>query len=65
MYAGALVFGRCGYDLIERIASLSRELVPAVEVDRVRNLVADLQQQATSSREMWRVEREPHADPAA
>ena len=41
-----------GHDLVERIAQLSRELVPAVEVDRARNMVADLEQQATSAREI-------------
>jgi hypothetical protein len=30
-------------------------LVPTVEVDRARNFVADLEQQATSARELWRV----------
>ena len=34
---------------------LSRDLVPRVEVDRARNMLADLEQQATSAREMWRV----------
>jgi outer membrane protein TolC len=55
MYAGALYTVERGHDLIERIASLSKELVPAVEVDRARNMVADLEQQATSAREAWRV----------
>ncbi len=55
MYAGALYCVERGHDLIERIAQLSRELVPRVEVDRARNMVADLEQQATSAREYWRV----------
>ncbi len=55
MYAGALYCVQRGHDLVERIASLSRDLVPAVEVDRARNMVADLEQQATSAREGWRV----------
>jgi hypothetical protein len=55
MYAGALYCVERGHDLVERIAQLSRELVPAVEVDRARNMVADLEQQATSAREEWRV----------
>ena len=54
-YAGALYAVERGHDLVERISNLSRELVPRVEVDRARNLVADLQQQATRSREAWRV----------
>ena len=55
MFAGALYCVERGHDLIERIAQLSKELVPKVEVDRARNLVADLEQQATSAREEWRV----------
>jgi outer membrane protein TolC len=55
MYAGALYCVERGHDLVERIAQLSRELVPRVEVDRARNMVADLEQQATASREAWRV----------
>src|SRR5262249_54862182 len=30
-------------------------LVPRIEIDRARNLLADLEQQATSAREEWRV----------
>jgi outer membrane protein TolC len=54
-YAGALYCVARGHDLVERIAQLSRELVPTVEVDRARNMVADLEQQAISAREAWRV----------
>jgi outer membrane protein TolC len=55
MYTGALYAIERGHDLIERIAQLSKDLVPKVEVDRARNFVADLEQQATSAREQWRV----------
>ncbi len=55
MYAGALYCVTRGRDLVERISSLSHELVPIVEVDRARNLLADLEQQATAARQMWRV----------
>ena len=55
MYAGALYAVERGHDLVERIAHLSRDLVPRVEVDRARNMLADLEQQATSAREEWRV----------
>jgi outer membrane protein TolC len=54
-YAGALYCVQRGRDLVERIASLSKELVPDVEVERARNLLADLDQQATSARQAWRV----------
>ena len=55
VYAAALYSVERGHDLIERITRLSADLVPAVEVDRARNLVADLEQRATSAREEWRV----------
>jgi hypothetical protein len=54
-YAGALDTVRKGRRLVEEIAVLSRDLVPAVEVDRARNLLADLEQQAVSARENWRL----------
>jgi len=55
MYAGALYAVERGHDLVERVLQLSRDLVPTVEVDRARNMLADLEQQATSAREAWRV----------
>jgi outer membrane protein TolC len=54
-YAGALYCVERGQDLVNRIASLSKELVPDIEVERARNLLADLQQQAVSERQGWRV----------
>ena len=56
MYAGALYSVERGHDLVERIAQLSQELVPEVEVDRARNMLADLEQQAVSARQEWRVQ---------
>jgi outer membrane protein TolC len=56
MYTGALYAIERGHDLVERISQLSKELVPKVEIDRARNFVADLEQQATSAREAWRVQ---------
>jgi outer membrane protein TolC len=55
MYAGALYTVEKGHDLVDRIANLSREFVPKVEVDRARNMLADLEQRAVSAREQWRV----------
>ena len=55
MYAGALYCVERGHDLVERIANLSRDLVPAVEVDRARNMLADLEQRAVLARQEWRV----------
>ncbi len=55
MFAGALYCVERGRDLVERIAQLSRELVPAVEVDRARNMLADLEQQSVLACQRWRV----------
>jgi outer membrane protein TolC len=54
-YAGALYTVEQGRRLVEAIRALRRDLVPAVEVDRARNLLADLEQMAVSAREEWRV----------
>ena len=49
MYAGGLYAVDRGHELVERIAQLSGELVPKVEVDRARNLLAELEQQTVYS----------------
>jgi outer membrane protein TolC len=54
-YAGALYVVERGKKLVETIKSLSRDLVPAVEIDRATNLLADIEQMAVSAREEWRV----------
>jgi outer membrane protein TolC len=53
-YAGALDVVIKGRRLVAEIASLSKDLVPAVEIDRARNLLADMEQQAVSARQYWR-----------
>ena len=55
-YAGALYCVERGRDLVARIESLSRELVPRVEVDRAKNMLADMEQRAAENRQGWRVE---------
>ncbi|QEH34499.1 Outer membrane efflux protein [Aquisphaera giovannonii] len=55
MYAGALYTVEYGRLLIDKIQALSRELVPLDEVDRARNMVADLEQRAVLARQEWRV----------
>ncbi len=55
MYAGALYAVERGHEVVDRVSRLSGDLVPRVEIDRARNLVAALEQQATSAREAWRV----------
>jgi hypothetical protein len=54
-YTGALYTVGLGQDLIRRIEDLGRDLAPAYEVDRARNMVADIQQQAALARQDWRV----------
>jgi outer membrane protein TolC len=56
MYAGALYTVERGHQLIERVAQLSRELVPRIEITRAQNMVADLQQFAVLARQEWRVQ---------
>ena len=55
MYAGALYTVERGHDLVDRINRLSAEFVPRVEVDRARNMLADLEQRAVYYRQEWRV----------
>ncbi len=55
-YVGALYAVEKGEDLVERITRLSKDLFPVLEIDRARNLLADLEQQAIASREAWRVQ---------
>ncbi len=54
-YAGALYTVKRGHDLVDRVTRLSKDLVPRIEIDRAKNLLADLQQEAASAREDWRV----------
>ena len=56
MYAGTLFTVERGHELVERIATLSRDLVSRFEVDRARNMLADLEQQAAMARQQWRVQ---------
>jgi len=55
MYAGALYTVERGRDLVDKVEELSRELVPKVEVDRARNMLADLEQRAVRARQAWLV----------
>ncbi|HEY7311535.1 MAG TPA: hypothetical protein VH643_19385 [Gemmataceae bacterium] len=54
-YAVAIDAVQRGRKLVREIADLSRDLVQAVEIDRARNLLADLEQNAVSARENWRI----------
>jgi outer membrane protein TolC len=56
MYAAALYTVERAHDVLARITSLSRDLVSEFEVDRARNMLADLEQQAVSARQQWRVQ---------
>jgi hypothetical protein len=53
-YAGAIDTVLRGRRLVREISELSRDLVPAVEVDRARNFLANLEQQSVSARQYWR-----------
>jgi outer membrane protein TolC len=55
MYAGALYAVQRGHELVNRIKTLSRDLVSRIEIDRATSLVAEIEMQATSAREDWRV----------
>jgi outer membrane protein TolC len=44
-----------GRRLVAQIAELSTDLVPRVEIDRARNLLADLEQEAITARQNWRI----------
>ena len=54
-YAAAIDVVNRGHQLVERLWELSRDLVPRVEVDRAERMLADIEQEAASQRQMWRV----------
>jgi outer membrane protein TolC len=54
-YVGALYMVERAHEVFDRIASLSPDLVSAFEVDRARNMLAELEQQSVSERQEWRV----------
>ncbi len=54
LYAVSIDVVERGRRLVGEIAELSRELVSASEIDRARNLLADLEQQAVRARQAWR-----------
>jgi outer membrane protein TolC len=56
MYAGTLFCVEEGRKLVDQIATLSRDLVPEVEIERARNMLADLQQRAVLARQEWRIQ---------
>ncbi len=56
IYAGGLYVVERARDVVGRIAALSRDLVQPFEVDRARNMLADLEQQAVAARQQWRVQ---------
>ncbi|HVA50643.1 MAG TPA: hypothetical protein VNH11_30130 [Pirellulales bacterium] len=44
-----------GRQLVAKVSALSADLVPRVEIDRARNLLADLEQEAVTARQNWRM----------
>ncbi|WP_165074374.1 TolC family protein [Paludisphaera rhizosphaerae] len=55
IYTGTLYSVERGRALLNRIDELSREFVPKVEVDRARNMLAELEQRAVMARQEWKV----------
>jgi hypothetical protein len=55
-YAGTLYCVKRGRELVERLATMSRDLVQGFETDRARNMLADLEQKAVVARQQWRVQ---------
>jgi outer membrane protein TolC len=53
-YAGAIDVVVKGRRLVGKIDELARDLVPAVEVDRARNFLAEMEQEAVVARQNWR-----------
>ena len=56
VYAGSIYVVERARDVVGRITGLSKDLVPGFEVDRARNMLADLEQQSVSARQQWRVQ---------
>jgi outer membrane protein TolC len=54
-YAGAVYCVEQGRRLVAAVNALKSDLIPVVEVDRARTLLAFLEQTAVSARENWRV----------
>jgi outer membrane protein TolC len=54
-YSGNIYCVEEGRRLVAKVNTLKSDLIPAVEVDRARTMLAFLEQQAVSSRENWRV----------
>ncbi len=55
-YAGALYTVERGKELVQKIETMSNDLVTRVEVSRAKNLLADLEQRATLARQNWRTQ---------
>lgn len=55
LYAGRLYTMERGRALVDLIEKQSADLLPRIEIDRAKNLVADIEQRATSARQHWRV----------
>ena len=56
LYAGSLYTVERARDVVNKIEALSRDLVSKFEVDRAKNMLADLMQQSVVARQQWRVQ---------
>jgi len=55
LYAVSIDAVQRGRQLVGKIATLKSDLIPRVEVDRARNLLAGLEQKAVVARQDWRI----------
>ena len=55
-YAGAIDVVERGKILVKKLRELKKDLVPAIEIDRAIQTLADFEQQAVSAREQWRIQ---------
>jgi outer membrane protein TolC len=56
IYAGTLYTVYRARALVNQLGTLSRDLISPFEVDRARNMLADLEQEAVTARQNWRVQ---------
>ncbi len=56
IYAGSLYTVERARDVAVKVEALSRDLVSKFEVDRAKNMLADLEQQSVMARQQWRVQ---------
>jgi outer membrane protein TolC len=56
IFAGSLYTVTRARDVVRRVEGLSKDLASPFELDRARNMLADLEQQSVMARQQWRVQ---------